>query len=78
MVPFGNFGWSYGFGFGWILIGITAILLVLGIMQLTRLSFKDEREKSEEQETFNTLAQAICAGKISLEEFEERIKIRTK
>ncbi|HUI66923.1 MAG TPA: hypothetical protein VL087_01775 [Nitrospirota bacterium] len=78
MVPFGNFGWSFGFGFGWILIGITAILLVLGIMQLTRFSFKDEREKSEEQDTFNTLKQAICAGKISREEFEERIKIRTK
>jgi uncharacterized membrane protein len=77
MDPFGNFGWNFGYGFGWILIGITVILLVLGIIQLTRLSFKDEREKSEKQETFNTLKQAICAGKISLEEFEDSLKSKT-
>ncbi len=77
MDPFGNFGWDFGFGFGWILIGITMILIVLAIAQLVRFSFKDDREKSEEQGVFETLKQEICAGKLSLEEFEEKIKSRT-
>ncbi len=34
MVPFGNFGWNFGFGFGWILTGITFILMILGIAWL--------------------------------------------
>jgi uncharacterized membrane protein len=74
MDPFGNFGWS--FGFGWILIGITMILIVLAIAQLVRFSFQDERGKSAEQEVFNTLKQDICSGKISIEEFEKKVKSR--
>ncbi len=77
MDPFGNFGWDFGFGFGWILIGITMILVVLAIAQLVRFSFNDDREKSEEQGVFETLKHEICAGKLSLEEFEEKIKSRT-
>ncbi len=76
MDPFGNFGWDFGFGFGWILIGVTMILIVLAIAQLVRFSFKDEREKLEEQEVLDTLKQEICAGKISLKEFEEKMKSR--
>ncbi len=74
MDPFGNFGWNFGFGFGWILIGVFAILLVLAIVQLARFSFKDERTKAAEQAAFNSLKEDICANKISLEEFEEKIK----
>jgi len=77
MNSFGNYAWNFGFGFGLILIGIIAILLFWGAMQLNWFSFKDERKKSEEQETFNMLKQEICAGKISFEEFEKRIKRRT-
>ncbi len=77
MDPFGNFGWDFGFGFGWILIGITMILVVLAIAQLVRFSFNDDREKSEEKGAFETLKREICAGKLSLEEFEEKIKSRT-
>jgi|GEM_PF-6314469 len=77
MVPFGNFGWSFGFGFGWILIGITAILLVLGIMQLTRLSFKEEREKSEEQETFNKLKRRYARARSALKNLRKKIKSNT-
>jgi hypothetical protein len=76
MDPFGNFGWDFGFGFGWILIGITVILMALGIAQLVRYSFRDEREKSEEQEMFNALKQDICSGKMSIEEFEKKVKTR--
>ncbi len=74
MDPFGNFGWSFGFGFGWILIGVFTVLMALAIMQLVRFSVKDERTKSEEQAALNSLQQSICANKISLEEFKEKIK----
>ncbi len=74
MDPFGNFGWNFGFGFGWILIGVFVFLLVLAIVQLARFSFKDDRTKSQEQAELNSLKDAICAKKISLEEFEEKIK----
>ncbi len=47
---------------------------VLGIMQLTDFSSKDGREKSEEQEAFNMLKRGICVDKISLEEFEKKMK----
>lgn len=77
MDPFGNFGWNFGFGFGWILTGITAMLLILGIVQLFQFSFKDEQAKAEELEAFKMLKKDICAGKISFEEFEERARSRT-
>ncbi len=74
MDPFGNFGWSFGFGFGWILIGVFAILMALAIAQLVRFSFKDEKTKAEEQAKLHSLKDAVCANKISMEEFEEEIK----
>jgi len=73
MDPFGNFGWNFGFGFGWILTGITAVLLFLGVVQVIRFGFK---EKAEEEESFNMLKQDICTGKIGPEEFEERVRSR--
>ncbi len=74
MDPFGNFGWSYGFGFGWILIGVYVLLMVLSIMQLVRFGFGDEQGKTEEQVALDSLKQELCANKISLDEFEVKIK----
>lgn len=74
MDPFGNFGWSFGFGFGWILIGVFAILMILAIVQLARSSFRDDRRRSGEQAALNSFKEEICANKISLDEFEEKIK----
>ena len=71
MDPFGNFGWNFGLGFGWILVGIFAALLILAIVQLVRFSFKDEQQV---QEKLNSLKESICANKISLGEFENKIK----
>ncbi len=73
MDPFGNFGWSFGFGFGWILIGITMILIVLAIARLAGFGTKDDRSG---QEDMAMLKKDICSGKISIEEFEEKVKIR--
>ena len=73
MDPFGNFGWDFGFGFGWILIGITTILMILAVARLAGYGTKDDRSG---QEDLTLLKKDICAGKISVEEFEEKIKDR--
>ncbi len=74
MDPLGNFGWGFGFGFGWIVTGIIALLMILAIVQLVRSGFKDERTRAEEQARLNSLKEAACANRISLEEFEEAVK----
>ncbi len=71
MDPFGNFGWSFGFGFGWILTGVVAILMVAAIVQLIRFSFKDEETKDAE---LSALKEAACDNRISPEEFKEAVK----
>jgi flagellar basal body-associated protein FliL len=70
MDPFGNFGWSFGFGFGWILIGVTVIFVALAIFQLVRFSFQDDGKKAQEEAKLNPLKE-ICANEITVEEFEE-------
>lgn len=37
MVPFGNFGWNFGIGFGWIVIVVSLILLVFAIVRPARM-----------------------------------------
>ncbi len=74
MDPFGNFGWNFGFGFGWILIGVFVLLMILAIVQLARFGSKDGRTRSGEEAEFDSLKRDICSNKISLEEFEEKIK----
>ncbi len=73
MDPFGNFGWNFGFGFGWILIGISAVLLIAAIVQLVRFGFKDETARARERERFDSLKDAVCANRIGIEEFEEQM-----
>jgi len=74
MDPFGNFGWDFGFGFGWILIGVFALLMVLAIVQLGRLAFKEEQGRREMQAQVDSLKQDLCANKITLEELQDRLK----
>ncbi len=74
MDPFGNFGWSFGFGFGWILIGVFALFMTLAIARLAWSSFKDERQKAEEQARLNALKEAVCANNMSPEKFDEEIR----
>jgi uncharacterized membrane protein len=73
MDPFGNFGWDFGFGFGWILIAVFIALLVVAIVQLARFGYREERRGREIQAELDSLKQQVCANKISLEEFEEKI-----
>jgi cell division protein FtsL len=74
MDPFGNFGWSFGFGFGWILIFVFLALMAVAIAQLSRLGIHDERRHREIMAEIDSLKQQVCANKISLEEFEDKIK----
>lgn len=76
MDPFGNFGWDFGFGFGWILVGVFAILMIVAIVQLARISFRSERTKAEKQAVLKSMRRAFCSDRISLEEFEKRMEDR--
>ena len=73
MDPFGNFGWSFGFGFGWILIAVFVALMAVAIMQLTRFSSRDKQQNPEIQAALDSLKQQVCANKISLQEFDDKI-----
>lgn len=73
MDPFGNFGWSFGFGFGWILILVFVALIAVAIMELTRFGFRNDRRNREIEADLDLLKQQVCANKISLQEFEEKI-----
>ncbi len=71
MMPLGNFG--FGLGLGWIAVGIIAFVMVLGIFQLVRFSFKDDRETAEEEAALAKLKEDVCSREMTPAEFERRI-----
>ena len=74
MDPFGNFGWNFGFGFGWILIGIFALLMFTAIGYLVSVGYMRHLSKSEKEAELNSLKQDLCENKISMNELEEKIE----
>ncbi len=74
MDPFGNFGWNFGFGFGWILIGVFALLMIAAIVHLISVSYKGRLSESEKKAELNSLKEDICENKISIDELEEKIE----
>lgn len=77
MVPFGNFGWNFGVGFGWILVIISLVLVAFGIVQLIRFmsgppSGTNPSEKIVCDETaLDALKRRYARGEISKDEFEK-------
>ncbi len=73
MDPFGNFGWNFGFGFGWILVGVFALLMILGIAFLAGSDFKGPRSTPEKEAELEALKRAVCENRISVDEFDDKI-----
>lgn len=68
MMPLGDHGW--GFGFGWLFMIVVWILIILGIVYLIRLTTGG---KLGVQETaLDILKKRYAKGEISKEEFEEK------
>ena len=74
MVPFGNFGWNFGIGFGWIIVIVTLILIALGVAQLVRFMSKDGEPEQDVCDTppLDTLKRRYARGEITREEFEQK------
>ena len=73
MVPFGNFGWN--FGFGWIIVIVTLILIAFGIVQLVRMMGSGGGPTCPPNETpLDVLNKRYARGEITKEEFEEKKK----
>jgi putative membrane protein len=75
MVPFGNFGWNFGVGFGWLIVVVTLILIVFGVVQLVRFMSRDR--EAEEQDICETspldmLNRRYARGEITKNEFDQK------
>ncbi len=73
MVPFGNFGWNFGFGFGWIIIVVSFVLMILGIFYLVQMRTGERRSRPRES-ALDILKKRYAQGEISKEEFEAKKK----
>lgn len=69
MVPFGNFGWNFGFGFGWLIIVLSFVLIIFGIVQLVRMGYGDRRSRPRES-AYDILEKRYARGEISKDQFE--------
>lgn len=68
MVPFGNFGWNFGVGFGWIIVVVSFILMGLGIFYLAQM--RTERRSRPRESAMDILKKRYASGEISKEQFE--------
>lgn len=69
MVPFGNFGWDW-FGFGWILVIVSVILVAFGIVRLVKSFSRESDGDVCEEAPLDSLERRYARGEISREEFE--------
>jgi putative membrane protein len=74
MVPFGNFGWNFGVGFGWIIVIVTLILIAFGMVQLVRFMSRDREEEQDvcDRSPLDMLKTRYARGEITREEFEQK------
>jgi putative membrane protein len=74
MVPFGNFGWNFGFGFGWLITAISFFLIVFAIVRLVRMAPGGEQRSAPGESALDELKKRYARGEISKEEFEAKKK----
>ncbi|MDI6744506.1 MAG: SHOCT domain-containing protein [Thermodesulfovibrionales bacterium] len=68
-----NYDWGMGAGFGWLLMLIFWILIVLGAVYLIKLIAGGEKRTTGET-ALDILKKRYAKGEISKEEFEEKKK----
>ncbi|OGW57297.1 MAG: hypothetical protein A2Z09_01120 [Nitrospirae bacterium RBG_16_43_8] len=69
-----NYDWGMGAGFGWLLMVIFWILIVLGAVYLIKFIVGRAKRMEREDSPLDILKKKYAKGEISKEEFEEKKK----
>ncbi len=67
-----NYGW--GMGFGWLIMIIFWVLVILGVVYLIKLIAGGARREEKRDTALDILKQRYAKGEITKEEFEEKKK----
>ncbi len=67
-----NYGW--GMGFGWLIMVIFWVLVILGVVYLIKLIAGGARREEKRDTALDILKQRYAKGEITKEEFEEKKK----
>jgi len=66
-----DYGWGMGFGFGWLLMSIFWILIILGGIYFLKLIMGGSKKDGKEDTALDILKKRYAKGEISREEFEK-------
>ncbi len=67
----GNYGWGMGFGFGWLLMALFWILVILGVIYLVKLIAGGRKGEDKEETALEIVKKRYAKGEINKEEFEK-------
>jgi putative membrane protein len=66
-----DYGWGIGFGFGWFLMILFWVILVLGVVYLIKLIAVGAKKGEKEETALDILNKRYAKGEINREEFEK-------
>jgi putative membrane protein len=71
LMHWSNYGWGMGFGFGWFLMALFWILVILGIIYLIKAIAGGRKWEEKEDTALEILKKRYAKGEVNKEEFEK-------